>query len=261
MTCDGKRCVYGNNQLVEVICQLRFPEIPAIQKDMPATFQEAIRQDYPQYFQRQDIAPPRISGTPGQFRVENSPSSVNHQFSSKDGKWRINLSSNFISLSSRCYSSWEGFTRKLDLPLVSFIQQYSPLCFERVGLRYINAISRNDLGLSGMPFRALITPKYLGILSDPAIPESSTTKCSVDTQYQISSSCHAKIHAGPGHLKQNGVDDGEVKFIYDLDLFMTGNIPVHYSVGALETIHAHAYPIFRNAITDTLHKAMAPKIF
>ena len=39
---------------------------------------------------------------------------------------------------------------------------------------------------------------------------------------------------------------------------MTGNIPVNYSASALETLHSHAYPIFRGAITNTLHEAMEP---
>ena len=42
------------------------------------------------------------------------------------------------------------------------------------------------------------------------------------------------------------------------DLYMSGNIPVNISAGALETLHSQAYPIFRNAITDTLHNAMEP---
>ena len=36
-----KRCNYQHNQLAEVICQLRFPEILAIQANLPVDFQEA----------------------------------------------------------------------------------------------------------------------------------------------------------------------------------------------------------------------------
>ena len=41
------RCIYRKNQLAEVICQLRFPEILTIETNIPAQFQEAIRGDFP----------------------------------------------------------------------------------------------------------------------------------------------------------------------------------------------------------------------
>ena len=40
------RCIYKKNQLAEVICQLRFPEILTIETTIPAQFQEAIREDF-----------------------------------------------------------------------------------------------------------------------------------------------------------------------------------------------------------------------
>ena len=49
MFLDCDRCLYEKNQLVEVICQLRFPTILSISAKEPVEFQEAIRADYPQY--------------------------------------------------------------------------------------------------------------------------------------------------------------------------------------------------------------------
>ena len=39
---------------------------------------------------------------------------------------------------------------------------------------------------------------------------------------------------------------------------MPGQIPVNLSAGALQTLHAQAWSIFRGAITDQLHNAMDP---
>ena len=74
----------------------------------------------------------------------------------------------------------------------------------------------------------------------------------------IRSGCRAKIHAGPGLIKKNGVANNEVHFILDLDIYMPGNIPVNLSAGAMQTLHSQAYSIFRGAITDTLFDAMGP---
>ena len=49
MFSNQPRKIYRRNQLIEVICQLRFPEILKIEAHEPADFQDAIRQVYPQF--------------------------------------------------------------------------------------------------------------------------------------------------------------------------------------------------------------------
>lgn len=253
------RCIYKSNQLAEVICQLRFPEILAIQANAPVEFQEAIRRNFPQFSRRQENAAPKLTGVPGNFTVQNQPATNNYQFVSADGKWRVNLTSKFISLSCASYTCWEDFAQQLDKPLAAFIKIYQPAYFERIGLRYLNFISRYALGLEGTPYSELIAPCYLGPLAEEDLNESAVTRSSVDAEFAIRGGCRAKIHAGPGLVKKNGQADKEVKFVYDLDLFMPGQVPVNVSAGALQTLHAQAYSIFRGAITDTLHDAMEPQ--
>ena len=43
------RTAYANAPAHEVICQLRFPAILTINDNAPAEFQEAIREDFPQF--------------------------------------------------------------------------------------------------------------------------------------------------------------------------------------------------------------------
>lgn len=253
------RCIYRNNQLGQVICQLRFPEILTIGASAPVQFQEAIRGEYPQYMAKQEVAAPKITGVPGNFQVQNQPAVVNYNFVSEDGTWRVNLTSKFISLATSKYTCWEDFARKLDKPLATFISVYNPAYFERVGLRYINFISRKALDLEDTPFRELMDSKYLGILGDEEIQQNGVNKCSVDTEFNIRGGCRAKIHAGPGMVKQQGRQDDEVKFIFDQDLYMLGKVPVNLSAGALQTLHGQAFAIFRDAITDQLHDAMEPE--
>jgi len=254
------RYSYRMNQLGEVICQLRFPEILAIASEPPVAFQEAIREEYPVFLRRQDTPPPKISGIPGQFRLDNPPAIINYQFTSADGVWRVNLTSTFVSLTCTRYSSWEEFAARLDRPLAAFIQIYKPAFFQRVGLRYLNFISRSDLHLDGVPFSQLISPCYLGPLGEDDICETTVTRCTVDAEIGLRGGCRAKIHAGPGLLKRFGTQDKETKFILDLDLFIPGQLAVNLSAGALQTLHTNAGLLFRCAITDKLHEAMEPDI-
>lgn len=260
MFSQENRCLYRANQLGDVICQLRFPEILSIGASLPVAFQEAIRDEYPQYSARKESPAPKITGTPGNLSLENPPATINYQFVSADGIWRVNLTSRFISLACSRYTCWEDFARKLDKPLAAFIKIYKPAYFERVGLRYLNFISRKALSLDGVPFSQLISPCYLGPMAEDDINESSVTTSKVEAELSIRGGCRVKIHAGPGMVKRGNQQDGEVKFIFDQDLYMPGKVPVNLSAGALQTLHGQSWSIFRGAITDTLHDALAPEI-
>ena len=253
------RCHYRTDQIGEVICQLRFPEILTIGANAPVDFQEAIRSQFPQFLRRQESAAPKITGAPGNFTLQNQPVTINYQFASADGVWRVNLTSRFISLTCSKYTCWEEFAAHLDKPLAAFIQVYKPAYFERIGLRYVNFISRKALGLEGVPFSELFAPCYLGPLGEEDVAEASATRSSVDAELAIRGGCRVKLHAGPGMVKRGGVEDKEVKFIFDQDLYMPGQIPVNLSAGALQTLHNQAFSIFRGAITDNLHEAMHPE--
>ena len=243
------RCIYHRNQLGEVICQLRFPEILTINTTAPAEFQEAIRADYPVYSVRKEpvlLKPGVPAPQPG----------MNYQFATADGTWRVNLTSRFISLACSRYTRWEDFAASLDKPLAAFIRIYRPAYFERVGLRYLNFISRRALELNHTPFHMLLSPVYLGLLGDS---ETTAIRTTVDADVAIKAGCRAKIHAGPGVIRRPGQADNEPKFILDFDLYMPGKLALNLSAGALHTLHAQAYPLFRGAITETLHEAMEPQ--
>jgi len=245
------RCRYGQPQLAEVICQLRFPEILTIQTNAPAAFQEAIRDQFPLYLRRQEIPASAASG--------NREPVINHQFATADGVWRVNLTSKFISLTCGHYTCWEDFAAHLDKPLAAFIQIYKPAPFDRIGLLYLNFISRSHLGLEGIPFSELIQSCYLGLLSEEDVAETAVSRNTVDYEAAIRGGCRIKLHAGPGKVKRGDKEDPEIKFIFDQDLYMNGPVQHNLIPGALQTLHSQADSIFRGAITKKLHEAMEPK--
>ncbi len=255
-----ERVIYKNNQLAEVICQLRFPTILAIGAREPVDFQEVIRQEFPRYHLRQDALPPKVVQVPGQgAKIEPQKPIANHQFLTADGLYRINLTQNFISLTCGKYTCWEDFARRMDQPLAAFIKLYAPAYFERVGLRYLNAFSRQALELEDTPWREFLEPAYLGLLAKEDVPERAFSRCSQDVEMAVGGGCRMKLHVGPGMVKRGPEQDKEVKLIFDLDVSMGGNIPVNMAAGAMETVHVQAGSIFRDAITDTLHDAMEGK--
>ena len=260
MFSDAPRCIYAANPLLEVVCQLRFPTILKIESELPAEFQDAVREVFPQYACRKETPAPKLVPVAGQQpRLENQPPVSNYSFSTPDGAWRINLTQNFIALTAQKYTRWEDFARMLDRPLAQFIRLYAPSYFDRIGLRYVNAVSRKSLDLEDTPWRELIEPEFLGLLSDEALPEQGFARCTQDAELALPAGCRLKLHAGPGMVQRTGAPaDRETKYLLDFDLSMSGNVPVNFSAGAMNTLHTQAYGIFRSAITDRLHEAMEP---
>lgn len=251
MYSEQPRCHYRKSQLGQVICQLRFPEILAISEKSPVDFQEAIRGEYPQYQTMKPVPNPKAANPREPRR--------SHHFLSTDGAWRINLNTEFIALSTNRYTCWEDFAHRLDQLLAAFISVYKPAHFSRIGLRYINFISRKALELEDALFNDLIHERYLGIMADEELKSTDIMRSSMDMEFKIRGGCNAKLHVGPGVVQTFAGRDPEVKFIFDMDLYMPGNVQVRQCAPALHTLHSQAFSIFRAAITDRLHNAMEPE--
>ena len=73
MFLECERVRYAKPQLLEVICQLRFPTILSISAKEPAEFQELIRNEYPRYSRNIEKLPPKVSGQPGNMKLEEQP--------------------------------------------------------------------------------------------------------------------------------------------------------------------------------------------
>jgi len=256
MFAEYDRCKYMRSPLVEVICQLRFPTILSIGAAPPAEFQESVRQAFPKYAAIQEQRPAQtIPGDPP--RTVPQSTVTNYNFLSADGRWKLNLTQDFIALSTLAYTGWEEFAARLDEPLGRFIQLYRPAYFQRIGLRYVNAVSRKRLGLTEFLWDDLIQQPYLGVLGEPDVDERTATKCSVDVEMGLPE-CRLKLHAGPG-LLGGGKKDPEPKFILDGDFSVNGNCSADQVPGHLDAMHRRAFRFFRGAITRELHEAMGPE--
>ena len=96
------RVIYDRSPLHEVICQIRFPDILAIEAKEPADFQEAIRADFPRYLLKKDQPAPKITGfVDGAPQVDRPAPVSNYHFVSADNMWKLNLTRNFIALSAK----------------------------------------------------------------------------------------------------------------------------------------------------------------
>lgn len=259
----NRRYRYTVSPLIEVICQLRFPAILSIDTREPADFQEAVRATFPRYAVRDEHPAPKITGAnTANPRVETQSPVKNYNFTSEDGRWRLNLTRTFLALSTTRYTTWEDFAAHLDRALAAFIEIYRPAFFERTGLRYVNAFSRNAIGMANTPWRELIETPFLGLSASADVDGIRVARDSVDAEMDLEENIRLKLHTGPGQVRRAGEQqqNPETMFIIDADFSSSGNIHLPDVAGRLETMHVYSTRLIRAALTDTLHNALGPEI-
>jgi uncharacterized protein (TIGR04255 family) len=140
-----------------VLTQIRFPIIALIETPgYVAPFQDAIRKDFPDV--RADQGPALTVGPSGGLTLQ--PQTI-WRFSTFDKKATVSLGSGFVSLEVSEYQGKIAFL-KLLAPVLEMVEAvFKPARVERIGLRYVNRFSGEDL----VGLRDFIRPEVLGVLS------------------------------------------------------------------------------------------------
>lgn len=262
---DSKpRSRYAKCPLTEVVCQLRFPVILSIDKELPASFQELIRADYPEYnsnIERQQqvdfVATPAGVITQPAIQQEN----MNHCFTSADGKWRVNLTSSFLALSTSAYETWEDFRDRLWLPVTALTQCYNPAYYTRVGLRYVDVYNRVKLGLQGTPWKDLLHEQILGMAAAPD-NESDIQTINQYTEIKLDEyDAMMRIITNFGATPENPAQPLQDVFIVDTDTYSLRRFPIG-KVGVedcLDFMHDNSTNYGRWMVTPKLFEAMEPE--
>lgn len=254
---ETERVIYGRNPLVEVICQLRFPTILKIEAEAPAAFQDAIRRDYPELQQQQQVVKlPNVPVLQQALTKMSALTRMTHEFISADGQWKVSLVREFIALSTTSYERWEEFRERLDQVVGALASIYEPAFFSRVGLRYRDVISRSMLGLEGVDWAELLTPALSAELSDRALRAS------------VTENVHQVLFSFPelgGDVRlQHGLAVDEEReqqqvYVIDADFYTQARVPPGEELALLDRFNRQAGCLFRWCIQPRLHEAMQPE--
>lgn len=251
---EYKRVRYNKSPLVEVIFQLRFPTILSINSKQPVEFQERIREKYPFYEegieQQNDlfIAP---DGNPAQIKQSENK---NYSFVSADRLYKINLTSSFIAISTIAYTQWEDFRKHIEYIIPVFEEEYKPTFYTRVGLRYIDAITRGNLGLLDRKWSELVQPHILGIVT-PEIEEGIQSFVSEAEYKNSDEKSYVKTHVEFVHVN----DNPEMSLLIDSDNFITDITNKENLMEAANLLHTNSSNFIGKAITEVLSNAMEPE--
>ncbi len=175
----------------------------------------------------------------------------NHEFRSEDGIWKINLTRNFLSISTSKYVRWEDFLERFMSSYKALMRIYMPPFFLRIGLRYVDIFERSALSLQDSPWTELLQPYFLGMLSS----EISDRVKMCENSYEISLADNESLVRINTSFVQN-VENNEQCYMIDSDFYAARKTQPDKTFNKLDFLHQRATRLIRFIITDKLHAAM-----
>jgi uncharacterized protein (TIGR04255 family) len=149
--------------LDRVLVQARFPGILKIDnKDSVASFQEAIRRDYP-LFEQDTIQHFQVQiGQPGGPAFRQMPGNL-WRFLDSEKRWRLSLATDQLSLETERYTSRDDFIDRWSNALRAVERFFDPQIVVRLGMRFIDRIKGEQL----KDIDELVRPDILGVIKPP----------------------------------------------------------------------------------------------
>jgi uncharacterized protein (TIGR04255 family) len=238
---------------------LRFPPILRIDAEIPAAFQDRIRNSYPLYKSKPALKlPAGFASGMAAMLLKDLPAGLGqsaHEFTTLDETWTVALTRDFLALTCKRYSRWENFKEQLSGPLTALLDLHGPSFFSRIGLRYRDLIRRSVVGLDEVPWAQLLRPEIAGVLADPdLVPDIEHTAQELFVRLPDG---HSQLHVHHGLAASEGAT--ETCYLIDADFFTSFQTEPSHALGLLDFLNKQSRHFFRWCITDRLHQAMGPE--
>lgn len=227
--------------LLSVTCQIQFPMILKIGQELPASFQEQLRKDYPLFQPTQDRRGYRLASQNTYQEVLLLPDSV-------------------TVMTSR-YTGWSQFQAQVSGVVHALQTCYEPAFCTRTNLRFQHLLRPTLYGFTTIQWAALINAKVLGPFGIPghkghlqgsrhdvvvALPESSH-------RFRL---IHGFVqYRDAGQANQPGVP----AYLLDQDYFTTQRLEWADLLSTLDRFEQEAGQFFRLCVTDQFHQAMVDR--
>jgi uncharacterized protein (TIGR04255 family) len=237
--------------LVNVIAQVRFPAVMKIEADrgFVATFQEAIRKDYP------ILRPERQLGvTIGPGGVQPQDAGTVWRFETKDpDAWQVTLATTFVSLSAKRYTRRSDLLARLTVVLHALEGWLHPTVCDRIGVRYVDRVAGDTL----VRLADLVRPEILGVAGDgTSLGTVDVIHALSDTLFRLDDASELRGRWGrlpAGATYDPGIEPArEASWVLDLDHYTSQ--PEDFDLasigGKVSDFCDRIYTFFRWAVTD-----------
>lgn len=232
--------------LVSVLVQVRFSEVLSIsRKDFVAPFQERIRKQYPRIQEEAGINIQFGEGNP-----ELQPI-TSWRFMDETGDWIVVLTTSFVTLQTKVYSSRDEFVARARFILDALTETIRPDIVQRIGVRYVDQIRSPEFER----LHELISDQIKGLespaLGDRIVQSMHETICTVR---------EGKLRARWGIMPKNGTHDPVLpridskSWVLDIDTFEEFRpgqqaFDAAAVAGLVGGLAGRCYTVFRWAVT------------
>jgi uncharacterized protein (TIGR04255 family) len=249
---EVQRVIYGKNPLIEVVFQVRFPRFLTIETEPPSEFQKLLISDFPIYEQRKVF----------QFTVSSGPTDrsethgIIHAFLTPDRIHTIMLASDSLAVSCARYERWENFVKLISRMLTAFHQTYRLPIFTRVGLRYVDVINRENLGLADRAWKELLQPHIAGDFLGSSFSEDAFLAKTTVVTMQLTDSDQLLFR----HGLVTQTETKKIAYLIDSDFYNEEqrNAELDATLAVANRLHTNSGRLFKWCISDVLHSAMEP---
>lgn len=150
--------IFNNSALELCLIQVKYPPVQRFADDRYMLgIREALSSEYPLVNTEQGmnivITPQGVNQTPGASML---------RFTSIDSRWSVILASDFVTLETRHYTSFDELSTRFADVLSDIATHFHPRHLLRFGLRYINEF-RHPHGDSYEAWTRLLNPGLLGL--------------------------------------------------------------------------------------------------
>ena len=251
---DSPRVFYERAPLKQVICQLRFPILYRIEREVPSDFQERIRAIFP-LSERVEAF-----GTPFQIPKQladvfgGAVGGATYKFLTEDRLTSIELGSTALTFETTAYRVWDEFLGILRPAIDSLVAIYNPSFYSRVGLRYIDLIDRVEIDLQDTPWSDLLNSVILGELGERYFEENTE---SIQKSIRV-----RNADKTGGFLLNHGLSAkpgvSNLTYSIDFDFYVDHKTETQDALAVLDALHARSGRAWRWSIKPKLHDALKP---
>jgi uncharacterized protein (TIGR04255 family) len=235
--------IFANPPLKVMLGQVRFPPVLKIANlGALGEFQDAIRADWPEFVQEQQISfvvGPGVQEAPGSQQL--------YRFTSADKVWNIVLTTDAVTIETTGageYSSYEEFGKRFRAVWDGLLEHFAPSAVLRQGLRYVDHLEDGER--SPEEWARLINPELMGPLAGPLA--AGLEQAIADYRFRYDDSVlvfkHGIIPAGA---------ENRPGYLLDFDCFTdeaTDAVATDAVMERFSAYHDRAYAFFRWCVTD-----------
>jgi uncharacterized protein (TIGR04255 family) len=249
---ESERIHFEKDTIVEMICQLRFPEILSIGTKPPDAFQESVRGEYPLYERQGGLggAPAEVARILEQLQFA-PPEAVTHWFRTTDGDAALSLGPAFIAITVNKYPGWDPVHDRIDRAVTALDAAYGPPFFDRIGLRYRDVIDRDDIGLGDRSWAELLHPGMVTLVGADLGIDPSRDRVVTDALLHLDEPNEAMLH-----LRHGFGGNSSNTYELDADFYLESRIERGEALALLDNLNHQESNFFRWAIGEDLREAL-----